>query len=174
MNWYYYISDNFDELEWFEVELEVSGIVIEQIYVFSEKDVKIGQCYLYEVFLFMKKDLVCFGCVGLLVGFVLVIVVVVFVYVSGWMEIVVGWILVIFFGVVFCVFCLWEGSFFGLQCINCVFCFFEECLYQGQYLFFVDVKNVQELILVNVVSYYLCLQDVGIGFVVFLLLLGWQ
>lgn len=63
----------------------------------------------------MKKDVVRSGRVGLLVGLVLAIVAVAFAYASGWTETAAGWIPVIFLGAVLCAFCLWEGSFFGLQ-----------------------------------------------------------
>ena len=55
------------------------------------------------------------------------------------------------------------GSFFGLQRTNRAFRPFEERLHQGQHLFFVDVKNAQEPILVNVVSHHPRLQDAGTG-----------
>lgn len=122
----------------------------------------------------MKKDLVRSGRVGLLVGLVLAIVAVAFAYASGWTETAAGWIPVIFLGAVLCAFCLWEGSFFGLQRTNRAFRPFEERLHQGQHLFFVDVKNAQEPILVNVVSHHPRLQDAGTGPAVSPLLLGWQ
>lgn len=111
----------------------------------------------------MKKDVVRSGRVGLLVGLVLAIVAVAFAYASGWTETAAGWIPVIFLGAMLCAFCLWEGSFFGLQRTNRAFRPFEERLHQGQHLFFVDVKNAQEPILVNVVSHHPRLQDAGTG-----------
>ncbi|HEP8722076.1 TPA: magnesium transporter, partial [Pseudomonas aeruginosa] len=126
MNRHYYISDNLDELERLEAELEASGIATEQIHVLSEKDAKTGQRHLHEVSPFMKKDLVRSGRVGLLVGLVLAIVAVAFAYASGWTETAAGWIPVIFLGAVLCAFCLWEGSFFGLQRTNRAFRPFEE------------------------------------------------
>ena len=163
MNRHYYISDNLDELERLEAELEASGIATEQIHVLSEKDAETGQRHLHEVSPFMKKDVVRSGRVGLLVGLVLAIVAVAFAYASGWTETAAGWIPVIFLGAVLCAFCLWEGSFFGLQRTNRAFRPFEERLHQGQHLFFVDVKNAQEPILVNVVSHHPRLQDAGTG-----------
>ena len=154
MNRHYYISDNLDELERLEAELEASGIATEQIHVLSEKDAETGQRHLHEVSPFMKKDVVRSGRVGLLVGLVLAIVAVAFAYASGWTETAAGWIPVIFLGAMLCAFCLWEGSFFGLQRTNRAFRPFEERLHQGQHLFFVDVKNAQEPILVNVVSHH--------------------
>ncbi|MBH9305894.1 magnesium transporter [Pseudomonas aeruginosa] len=174
MNRHYYISDNLDELERLEAELEASGIATEQIHVLSEKDAKTGQRHLHEVSPFMKKDVVRSGRVGLLVGLVLAIVAVAFAYASGWTETAAGWIPGIFLGAVLCAFCLWEGSFFGLQRTNRAFRPFEERLHQGQHLFFVDVKNAQEPILVNVVSHHPRLQDAGTGPAVSPLLLGWQ
>ncbi|MGR6765616.1 hypothetical protein ACU6QR_00100, partial [Aeromonas veronii] len=76
------------------------------------------------------------GRVGLLVGLVLAIVAVAFAYASGWTETAAGWIPVIFLGAMLCAFCLWEGSFFGLQRTNRAFRPFEERLHQGQHLFF--------------------------------------
>lgn len=163
MNRHYYISDNLDELERLEAELEASGIATEQIHVLSEKDAETGQRHLHEVSPFMKKDVVRSGRVGLLVGLVLAIVAVAFAYASGWTETAAGWIPVIFLGAMLCAFCLWEGSFFGLQRTNRAFRPFEERLHQGQHLFFVDVKNAQEPILVNVVSHHPRLQDAGTG-----------
>ncbi|HBO2799131.1 TPA: magnesium transporter [Pseudomonas aeruginosa] len=174
MNRHYYISDNLDELERLEAELEASGIATEQIHVLSEKDAETGQRHLHEVSPFMKKDVVRSGRVGLLVGLVLAIVAVAFAYASGWTETAAGWIPVIFLGAMLCAFCLWEGSFFGLQRTNRAFRPFEERLHQGQHLFFVDVKNAQEPILVNVVSHHPRLQDAGTGPAVSPLLLGWQ
>ncbi|MBG6462115.1 magnesium transporter [Pseudomonas aeruginosa] len=174
MNRHYYISDNLDELERLEAELEASGIATEQIHVLSEKDAETGQRHLHEVSPFMKKDVVRSGRVGLLVGLVLAIVAVAFAYASGWTETAAGWIPVIFLGAVLCAFCLWEGSFFGLQRTNRAFRPFEERLHQGQHLFFVDVKNAQEPILVNVVSHHPRLQDAGTGPAVSPLLRGWQ
>ncbi|WP_070338133.1 magnesium transporter [Pseudomonas aeruginosa] len=174
MNRHYYISDNLDELERLEAELEASGIATEQIHVLSEKDAETGQRHLHEVSPFMKKDVVRSGRVGLLVGLVLAIVAVAFAYASGWTETAAGWIPVIFLGAVLCAFCLWEGSFFGLQRTNRAFRPFEERLHQGQHLFFVDVKNAQEPILVNVVSHHPRLQDAGTGPAVSPLLLAWQ
>lgn len=141
MNRHYYISDNLDELERLEAELEASGIATEQIHVLSEKDAETGQRHLHEVSPFMKKDVVRSGRVGLLVGLVLAIVAVAFAYASGWTETAAGWIPVIFLGAMLCAFCLWEGSFFGLQRTNRAFRPFEERLHQGQHLFFVDVKT---------------------------------
>ncbi|MBH9311659.1 magnesium transporter [Pseudomonas aeruginosa] len=174
MTRHYYISDNLDELERLEAELEASGIATEQIHVLSEKDAETGQRHLHEVSPFMKKDVVRSGRVGLLVGLVLAIVAVAFAYASGWTETAAGWIPVIFLGAMLCAFCLWEGSFFGLQRTNRAFRPFEERLHQGQHLFFVDVKNAQEPILVNVVSPHPRLQDAGTGPAVSPLLLGWQ
>lgn len=131
MNRHYYISDNLDELERLEAELEASGIATEQIHVLSEKDAETGQRHLHEVSPFMKKDVVRSGRVGLLVGLVLAIVAVAFAYASGWTETAAGWIPVIFLGAVLCAFCLWEGSFFGLQRTNRAFRPFEERLHQA-------------------------------------------
>ena len=162
MNRHYYISDNLDELERLEAELEASGIATEQIHVLSERTRRPASAICTKS-PFMKKDVVRSGRVGLLVGLVLAIVAVAFAYASGWTETAAGWIPVIFLGAVLCAFCLWEGSFFGLQRTNRAFRPFEERLHQGQHLFFVDVKNAQEPILVNVVSHHPRLQDAGTG-----------
>lgn len=162
MNRHYYISDNLDELERLEAELEASGIATEQIHVLSERTRRPASAICTKS-PFMKKDVVRSGRVGLLVGLVLAIVAVAFAYASGWTETAAGWIPVIFLGAMLCAFCLWEGSFFGLQRTSRAFRPFEERLHQGQHLFFVDVKNAQEPILVNVVSHHPRLQDAGTG-----------
>ncbi|ABR85985.1 MULTISPECIES: hypothetical protein [Pseudomonas aeruginosa group] len=174
MKRHYYISDNLDELERLEAELEASGIATEQIHVLSDEDAEAGRHHLHEVSPFMKKDVVRSGRVGLLIGLALAIVAVAAAYASGWTETAAGWIPVLFLGAVLCAFCLWEGSFFGLQRPNSAFRPFEERLRQGQHLFFVDVKSAQEPILANVVSHHPRLQDAGTGSAASPLLTGWQ
>lgn len=163
MNRHYYISDNLDDLENVEHELQESGIGMEQMHVLSDQDVELDEHRLHEVPSVLKKDVVHWGKLGLLIGAALAVLVLVVGYLSGWTQTAAGWIPVLFLAAVLLGFSLWEGSFVGLQRPSGDVRRFEPSLHAGRHVFFVDVKPEQEPVLDMVVRHHPRLEVAGFG-----------
>lgn len=163
MNRHYYISDNLDDLEQVEQELSESGIGIEQMHVLSDSDAEMEEHRLHEVPSMMKKDVVHWGKIGLMIGAVLAVLVLVVGYLSGWTQTAAGWIPVVFLAAVLLGFSLWESSFFGLQRPSGDVRRFQDNLQEGRHVFFVDVKPEQEPVLDMVVRHHPRLEIAGFG-----------
>jgi len=174
MNRHYYISDNLDELENLEHELKDKGIEMEQMHVLSEQDAQLDQRHLHEVPEVMRKDLVRGGKYGLAIGLALAVAVLVIGYFAGWAESAAGWIPVLFLAAVLLGFCLWEGSFFGLQRPSGDVRRFGQPLKSGQHVFFVDVRPEQEPLLDMVVSHHPRLEIAGFGQAMPRWVLAWE
>ena len=163
MNRHYYISDNLDDLEQVEQELSESGIGIEQMHVLSDSDAEMQEHRLHEVPSMMKKDVVHWGKIGLMIGAALAVLVLVVGYLSGWTQTAAGWIPVVFLAAVLLGFSLWESSFFGLQRPSGDVLRFQDNLQEGRHVFFVDVKPEQEPVLDMVVRHHPRLEIAGFG-----------
>ncbi|SDH90927.1 hypothetical protein [Pseudomonas panipatensis] len=174
MNRHYYISDSLDELEHLESELKANGIETEQMHVLSEQDAELGQRRLHEVPEVMRKDVVRGGKYGLGIGLALAVVVVLLGYLAGWSETAAGWVPVLFLAAVLLGFCLWEGSFFGLQRPSGDMRRFGPRLHAGQHVFFVDVQPDQEPLLDMVVGHHPRLEVAGFGAAMPRWVLAWE
>ena len=163
---HYFISDDLDDLEVFEVQLEEAGIASSQIHVLThdhnEMDVK-NHVHLHDVQSFMKKDVIHSTMVGAVIGvfgFVLVLVVSNF---AGWTESPAGQMPFIFLAVALFGFCTWSGGLRGIQEPNHHFCRFEKALNEGKHVFFTDLEAKQEELLDKVLESHPKIELAGTG-----------
>ena len=145
---HYYISEDLDDLEVFEEQLESAGIATPQIHVLSRDDNALAHhAHLHEVQSFMKKDIVHWALIGVVVGACIAALVLSVAYLAGWTQTVVGWIPFIFLAIVVLGFSTWEGGLYGVQKPNHHFARFEDALREGKHVFFVDLDPKEEAVL---------------------------
>ena len=147
---HYFISDDLDDLEVFEVQLEEAGIESSQIHVLThdEHDMEVANhVHLHSVQSFMKKDVVHSTIVGAIVGVFVFVIVLVVANVAGWTDSPAGQMPFIFLAVASLGFCAWSGGLRGIQEPNHHFRRFEKALNNGKHVFFTDLNPDQEDIL---------------------------
>lgn len=163
MRRHYFISDDLDDLERFESELEASGIDTEHIHVLSECESEMARHHLHDISSLLKKDVVNSGCRGALVGALLAGLLLTFAYLGGWADSGAGWTPFALLAATLVGFCVWDGSFLGMQQCNRCFRRFEACLQEGRHVFFVDVHDDQQATLQRLVTRHPLLQGAGTG-----------
>jgi len=146
MRRHYYISDDLDDLESIEVELEENGVTTAQIHVLSKDDFGVETHHLHHVPSFMKKDVVHSTMIAALFGFLcgaLVLFVAQYTGVTNTL----GWVPFIFLAVVVMGFITWEGGMWGIQEPNIHFKRFDQALFEGKHVLYVEVKKDQAALL---------------------------
>jgi len=164
MRRHYFISDNLDDLDVFTDQLENAGLSSPQIHVLSQNDSEVAHHHrLHDVNSFMKVDIVHSTACGAMVGFIASVLVLFVSYIAGWTESAAGWMPFIFLAVVVLGFCTWEGGLFGIQRPNHHFKRFKQALDDGKNVFFVDLAERHESLLVEVLKSHPQVQNAGTG-----------
>ena len=163
---HYFISDDLDDLETFEVQLEEAGIEASKIHVLAhdrdEADVH-NHVHLHDVQSFMKKDVVHSTMIGALVGILAFMLVLVIANVAGWTDSPAGQMPFIFLAVALLGFCTWSGGLRGIQEPNHHFRRFENALNEGKYVFFTDLESREESVLETVLKSHPKISAAGTG-----------
>lgn len=150
---HYFISGSLDDLEVFEEQLELAGVVTPQIHVLTLHDAELEHHeHLHRVQSFMKRDVVHSALIGSVVGLCAGAFVLLIAHLAGWTETAAGWVPFVFLAIILLGFCTWEGGLFGIQRPNYHFARFEQALHDGKHIFFVDLKSNQEDILKGVLQ----------------------
>ncbi len=162
MRRHYYLCEDLNKLEQFEIELESAGVDVEQIHVLSDDDAFLQTHHLHGVDSISKKDVIHSGIIGLLVGLVGATAILFMSYQLGISE-TFTWAPALFLSLAFLGFCTWEGGLWGIQKPNRDFARFQAELKQGRHVFFVDLRPEQEATLKNIVKKHDKLQPAGLG-----------
>jgi len=142
---HYFISNNLDDLDSFEVLLGKEGVSPIQIHVLSnDAEGVLQHPHLYGVGSFMKLDIVRSGFIGAAVGTCIFSTVLILTHYLGWYKSTAGWIPFIFLALILFWFCVWEGGFIGIQRKNSLFGKFKKALKDGLHVFYVDLYPNQE------------------------------
>lgn len=150
---HYFLSDNLDDLETFEVQLEEAGVATPQIHVLTLHDEELEHHeHLHRVQSFMKRDVVHSALIGAVIGICSAVFILWIAYIAGWTESAAGWFPFIFLSIILLGFCTWSGGLFGIQRPNYHFARFEQALHDDKHIFFVDLKPSQEEILERVLK----------------------
>lgn len=149
---HYFFSDDLVELEKVENELEQEGFTEPQIHVLSENDAGVENHHLHEVAAVLKQDVVHSTELGAVIGIVVACAFLLLTYLLNWHQSAAGWVPFIFLAIIILGFCTWEGGFIGIQQPNVNFKRFQEMLYNGKHILFVDAEPNQELALATVMK----------------------
>ena len=163
MKRHYYVSEDLAELEKLEHELEDSGLGTEQIHVLSEREAELEEYDLNPVDSISKKDVIRSGLIGLGVGLVGAALMTVLFLQTGLYDSATWGPAVVFIVVAFVGFCAWEGGLWGIQTTNRAFARFQKELKRGRHVFFVDVNQEQEAVLIDAVAHHENVKPVGDG-----------
>lgn len=161
MKRYFYLCDDFGELEKVEAKLEEKGINTAQIHVISNDETELDKHKLHQVHQWFQTDVVTYTLMGAVIGAVLAATLIGVAYASGLRD-EIGWFLFLFLSIVVLGFCTWEAGFIGTQLPNRHFKRFKSALDSGQHLFMVDVGVKQEEILSDVSAQHPCLKSAGV------------
>jgi len=150
---HYFISNNLDDLEQFEVQLEKESVSNLQIHVLSNDVEGVRKRpHLHEVGSFMKLDIIRSGLIGAAVGACVFSSLLMLTHYLDWHKSDAGWIPFIFLALILFWFCVWEGGFIGIQRKNAFFAKFKKDLKDGLHVFYVDLYPSQEVILAQIIK----------------------
>ncbi|MDT8449653.1 MAG: NAD/FAD-utilizing enzyme [Wenzhouxiangellaceae bacterium] len=161
---HYFVSDDLDDLESFEVELENADIVTPQIHVLTVDETDAANhTHLHEVTPFMKTDVVHSAMLGALVGLTLAAFVLALTYLAGWHETRAGWLPFVYLSILLLGFFTWQGGLWGIESPNAHFRDFERMLKEGRHLFFVDLEPGRGKVVRRLARKHPGIQAAGVG-----------
>lgn len=161
---HFFVSDDLDDLESFEIELENADIVTPQIHLLTLDDTgAANHIHLHEVTAFMKTDVVRSAFAGALVGLTMAAFVLALTHLSGWHETPAGWLPFLYLSILLLGFFTWQGGLWGIESPNTHFRAFEQMLREGQHVFFVDLEPGRGKVVRRLARKHPGIRAVGVG-----------
>lgn len=149
---HHFISNDLDDLEKLEIELEQAGLARSQVHVLTLDDAGAdNHKQLHDVSSMMKTDVVRSSEIGAAIGLLIGVALLVAASIFNWAD-TIGWLPIVFLGLIIIGFAAWEGGFLGIQKRNAHFKRFEQSLQDGNHIFFVDLPEGQRATLEECVS----------------------
>lgn len=162
MNRYYFITNDMNDLAHVEKELEQQGVLKEQMKVLPYNDALAQEAGLESVDSLFRKDM--FGSIA--VGFGIGCAVAALFLLGAFLFGITGlqsWLLVGMIALFIIGVCTWEGGLLGVHLPNRKFRRFGRHLKRGFSVFFVDINEGQEQVLLNTAKQHTKLRPVGNG-----------